>query len=158
MAKRCAPNAKLGVRVSPALPFFLLEVIKHLSLMSTKTDAHASKKLDTLKWLLVILLLGGSIVSFHYFEEHSLLLRVISLLLVIGIAAWVASTTEKGRSTLYFLKESHLEVRRVVWPTRQETVQMTGVVLLMVVLLALIIWTVDSILLWLVRLFTGQGG
>ena len=126
--------------------------------MSTKTDAAASNKLDFFKWLLVVLLLGVGIVSFYYFAEHSLLLRVLGLLLVMGIAVLIASTTTKGRSTLKFLRDSHLEVRRVVWPTRQETVQMTGVVFVMVVLVALIIWLVDSFLFWLVRLLTGQGG
>ncbi len=126
--------------------------------MSTKTDTTTSDKLNFLKWFLVVLLLGGGIIGFYYFAGHSLLLRVFGLLFVIGIAALIASTTTKGRSTLIFLHDSHLEVRRVVWPTRQETVQMTGVVFVMVVLVALIIWMVDSILFWLVRLLTGQGG
>ncbi len=126
--------------------------------MSTKTDARASNKLDTLKWLLVVLLLGAGIISFYYFDEYSLLLRVISLLVVVFLVAFIASTTEKGRTTLDFLQQSHLEVRRVVWPTRQETAQMTGVVLLLVLLVALIIWALDSILGWIVRFFIGQGG
>ncbi len=126
--------------------------------MSTKTDARASNKLDTLKWLLVVLLLGAGIISFYYFDEYSLLLRVISLLVVVFLVAFIASTTEKGRTTLDFIQQSHLEVRRVVWPTRQETAQMTGVVLLLVLLVALIIWGLDSILGWIVRFFIGQGG
>lgn len=126
--------------------------------MSTKTDATASDKLDFFKWFSVVLLLGVGIVGFYYFAEHSQLLRVLGLLLVIGLAVLIASTTTKGHATLKFLRESHLEVRRVVWPTRQETVQMTGVVFVMVMLVALIIWLVDSLLFWLVRLFTGQGG
>jgi preprotein translocase subunit SecE len=104
-----------------------------------KTDATASNKLNFFKWLLVVLLLGVGIVSFYYFAEHSLLLRVLGFLLVMGLAMLIASTTTKGRSTLKFLRDSHLEVRRVVWPTRQETVQMTGVVFVMVMLVALII-------------------
>lgn len=126
--------------------------------MNTKTDAHVSDKLDVLKWVLVILLLGSSIVSFYYFEEQPLFLRVGGLLVVFFVAAFVASKTEKGRYALDFLREAHLEVRKVVWPSRQETVQMTGVVLFMVVLMALIIWGLDSLLFWIVRLLTGQGG
>jgi preprotein translocase subunit SecE len=126
--------------------------------MTTKTDTTIENKIDFLKWLLVVLLLAAGIIGFYYFIEHSLLLRVIGLLIVFGIAGFIASTTEKGRTTVSFLHESHLEVRRVVWPTRQETLQMTGVVLLMVVLVAFIIWALDSLLLWLVRLFMGQGG
>jgi preprotein translocase subunit SecE len=126
--------------------------------MTTKTDTTIKNKIDLFKWLLAVLLLSTGIIGFYYFTEHSLLLRVISLLIVFGIAGFIASTTEKGQATISFLHESHLEVRRVVWPTRQETIQMTGVVLLMVVLVALIIWSLDSLLLWLVRLLTGQGG
>lgn len=127
--------------------------------MSTKTDATpSSNKLDTLKWLLVLLLLSTGIVGFYYFAEHSLLLRVVSLLGIVGLAIFIALQTEKGRSTKNFLQQTQIEVRKVVWPTRQETVQMTGIVILMVVLVALIIWMLDSLLFWLVRLFTGQGG
>lgn len=126
--------------------------------MNTKTDTTSKNKFDFFIWLLVVLLIAAGIVGFYYFAEYSFLLRVISLLIVMGLAGLLASTTKKGQATLSFLRESHLEVRRVVWPTRQETLQMTGVVLLMVVLVALIIWFLDSILLWLVRLITGQGG
>jgi preprotein translocase subunit SecE len=126
--------------------------------MSTKADATTSDKLDTLKWLSVALLLSTGIVSFYYLAEYSLLLRVVSLLGVVGIVTFIALQTEKGRNAKSFLKETHLEVRRVVWPTRQETVQMTGIVLLMVMLVAFLIWALDSLLLLLVRLFTGQGG
>jgi len=125
--------------------------------MSTKTGATTSNKFDSLKWALVGLLLSAGIIGFYYFAEYSLLIRVISLLSIVGISTYIASTTQKGQSTLSFLKETNLEVRRVVWPTREETLKMTGVVLLMVVLVAFIIWGVDSILFWLVRLFTGQG-
>jgi len=123
--------------------------------MSTKTDA--SPKLDAIKWLLVILLFAAGIVGFYHFAEHSLLLRVVSLLSVVGIAAFIASTTDKGRRTKDFIRETHIEVRKVVWPTKQETIQMTGIVLLMVVLVALIIWALDTFLLWIVRWLT-QGG
>ncbi len=128
--------------------------------MSTKKNAPtaSSNKFDIIKWLLVALLLGTGIVGFYYFEEQSLLLRVVSLLGVVGVAIFVALQTDKGRRTKDFLQQTHIEVRKVVWPTRQETIQMTGIVLLMVLLVSLIIWMMDSLLFWLVRLFTGQGG
>ena len=124
--------------------------------MSTKTSA--SPKLDAIRWLFVVLLFAVGIVGFYHFADHSLLLRVVSLLAVVGVAIFIASTTDKGRRTKEFIRETHLEVRKVVWPTKQETIQMTGVVLLMVVLVALIIWTLDTFLLWVVRMFTAQGG
>ncbi|MDM8568984.1 preprotein translocase subunit SecE [Thiotrichales bacterium HSG1] len=127
--------------------------------MNTKTKTTAPNKvIDFVKWILVAILVAAGIAGFHYFSEYSLLLRVVSILAVVGMAFFVASTTTKGRSTVDFFRQSHLEVRRVVWPTRQETVQMTGIVMLMVVLVALFIWSLDSLLLWSVRIFTGQGG
>jgi len=125
--------------------------------MNTKTDT-VTRSVDPLKWLLIVFLLGSGLFSFYYFEQYSLLGRVIGLLAIISLAAWIALTTEKGRQTKEFFKETHLEVRRVVWPTRQETIQMTGIVLIMVLIVSLIIWLVDSLLMWIVRFFTGQGG
>lgn len=125
--------------------------------MNTKADVSpAMDKLDPLKWLIAILLVGGGLFSFYYFEEVSHLLRIVALLASVGIAVFVASKTETGRSTLDFIHESHLEIRKVVWPTREETLQMTGVVILMVVILAILIWVIDSTLIWLVRLITNH--
>jgi preprotein translocase subunit SecE len=126
--------------------------------MNIKTGAQTTDKRDLIKWLFVIVLVASGMVSFYYFDEQSVLIRVISLIVIAIIAAWVAATTEKGKNTLSFIHESHVEVRRVVWPTRQETIQMTSVVLFMVILLALVIWMLDSILMWVVRLLTGHGG
>ena len=126
--------------------------------MSTKTDATTSSKFDTIKWLLVMVLLGTGIFGFYTFAEYSLLLRVVILLGIVGISIFIALQTVKGRRTKDFLQQTHVEVRKVVWPTRQETLQMTGIVLIMVLLVAIIIWGLDSFLFWLVRLFTGQGG
>jgi len=126
--------------------------------MNIKTGAQTTDKRDIIKWLIVMLLVGSSIVSFYYFDEQSVLIRVVSLLVLAIIAAWIASTTERGKYTLDFIHESHIEVRRVVWPTRQETFQMTSVVLFMVVLLALVVWLLDSVLMSVVRLLTGHGG
>ena len=126
--------------------------------MNIKTGAQTTDKRDLIKWLFVILLVASGIVSFYYFDEQSVLIRVVTLLTITIIAVWVAAKTERGKYTLNFIHESHIEVRRVVWPTRQETIQMTSVVLFMVVLLALVIWALDGILMWVVRLLTGHGG
>lgn len=118
-------------------------------------NTAVSNKLDKLKWGVVVLLVGTGVVGFYYFTEYSLLLRVITLLALLAVAALTASRTERGGSAINFVREAHIEVRKVVWPTRQETIQMTSIVLFMVVLVALIIWALDSVLMWLVRLLTG---
>ncbi|OUD11995.1 preprotein translocase subunit SecE [Thioflexithrix psekupsensis] len=125
--------------------------------MNTKMDAPSSERQqqDIPKWIAVAALIAVGVVSFYYFAEHSLLLRVVFLLSVIGVSVFIALKTEKGRNVRDFLHETHLEVRKVVWPSRQETLQTTGIVLLMVFVVAIFVWLLDSLLLWLVRLITG---
>lgn len=125
--------------------------------MNTKMDAQNSDKVDLVRWLSVAALLAVGVVSFYVFAEHSLLLRVIFLLAMAGVAVFIALKTEKGKNTWDFLQDTHIEVRKVVWPSRQETLQTTGIVIAMVIIMALFVWLLDSILMWLVRLLTGQG-
>jgi len=123
--------------------------------MSVNIDATNGNRLDIVKWLIVGLLLSGGMFGFYYFTDTFLLLRVIILLIFSGLAAWIAIQTTKGKETIHFLREAHIEVRKVVWPTRQETIQTTMVVIIMVFILAILVWIVDGILFWIVKLLTG---
>ncbi len=118
----------------------------------------ASKMQDTLKWLVATALLGTGVTAFYYYGDESLLLRVIALLIVAGAAGAIAFTTDKGRATWEFMRESRTELRKVVWPTRKETTQTTLVVMGVVTLVAIFLWIVDGILSWIVRLLLGHGG
>ncbi len=113
---------------------------------------------DQVKWLTAAVLLTGAVVAFYYFGDQSLLLRVIGLIVVGGIAAAVAFQTEMGRETWEFMRESRTELRKVVWPTRKETLQTTLIVMAVVALTAVILWILDGLLAWIVRLLLGQGG
>ena len=113
---------------------------------------------DQLKWSTVAVLLAGAVVAFYYFGDQSLLLRVIGLIVVGGIAAAVAFQTERGREAWEFMRESRTELRKVVWPTRKETLQTTLIVIAVVALTAVILWIFDGLLAWIVRLLLGQGG
>ena len=113
---------------------------------------------DSVKWLLAGGLLLAGIGGFHYFAEQSLLFRVIGLLVVVAVVAVVVLQTDKGRIGWEFVRDARTEVRKVVWPTRRETLQTTGIVVVMVSLVALMLWMLDSLLGWLVRLLLGQGG
>ena len=75
---------------------------------------------------------------------------------MVGIAGLIALQTEKGRNAAIFAKEARTEVRKVVWPTRQEAVQTTGIVLVVTLLMSLLLWGLDSVLFWLVGLVTGM--
>ena len=112
---------------------------------------------DLAKWIGAFAILAGGIVGFYYWSDESLLLRVIGLLILSAAAVFVAGRTEKGRATWDFVRESHTEVRKVVWPTRKETAQTTLIVIAMVGLVAVILWILDGLLAWLVKLVLGTG-
>ena len=112
---------------------------------------------DLAKWIGAFVILGAGIGGFYYWSDESLLLRVIALLVLSAAALFVAVRTEKGRAAWEFVRESHTEVRKVVWPTRKETTQTTLIVIAMVGLVAIILWLLDGLLAWLVKLMLGTG-
>jgi len=127
--------------------------------MSTKTDMPESdSKLDLVRWLSVAILLSIGLFGFYYFADNSLLLRVVVLLGLVAGSVFIALKTVKGQFARGFLQDAYIEVRKVIWPSRQETMQTTGIVIVAVIIVALMVWMLDSILLWLVRLLVGQGG
>jgi len=113
--------------------------------MVTNTEAQGSM-LDTVKLLLALLVLLVGIAGFYYFSEESLLYRVLGLLAMVGVAIGISVTTAKGRSLISFLGLSRVEVRKMVWPTRAETMQTTLMVFILVVILAIFLWFVDMLL------------
>ena len=112
---------------------------------------------DLAKWVGAFVILGSGIAGFYYWSDESLLLRVVGLLVLSAAALFVAVQTEKGRAAWEFVREAHTEVRKVVWPTRKETTQTTLIVIAMVGLVAIILWVLDGLLAWLVRLMLGTG-
>jgi preprotein translocase subunit SecE len=124
--------------------------------MNAKVDAESSR-LDSLKLAIAVLMVGGGIYAFYHFEDQHLVLRVLGLLAVAAIAIFVAAQSSLGRNVFGFITGAQNEVRRVVWPTRAETVQTTLAVVLMVFLVGIFLWLLDMILLWAIQLLTGQG-
>jgi len=123
--------------------------------LSTNSEVTSAGALDWLKWLVVVALLGGGVYGNWYYQDESLLIRVVALLVAAGVAAFLAIQTERGRNIWTLIKESRSEIRRVVWPSNQETNQTTMVVLLLVLLFALILWGLDSLLSWFVSSIIG---
>ena len=122
--------------------------------MNTSVENKAGS-LDWLKWLVVIALLAGGVFANWYYQDEMLLMRVAGLLATAAVAILLALRTEKGRAIWTLLKESRTEVRRVVWPTNQETTQTTLVVIAIVFVFALILWGLDSLLGWIVSSIIG---
>ena len=115
--------------------------------MVTKTEQSTSA-IDTFKLMTAVLVLIAGVVGFYYFEDQSHLLRVLGMLAVAVIAFLIAATSAPGKRGLGFVRDSRVEVRKVVWPTRQETVQTTIAVLFMVLLVAIMLWLFDMFLGW----------
>ena len=98
--------------------------------------------------------MASAITLFYTYAEYSTLLRVLGLLVAAGLSLFVASQSVIGASAVSFVRDTQVEVRKVVWPSRQETMQTTLLVMLMVMVAALLLWGVDSTLGWAVRALT----
>lgn len=126
--------------------------------MVLKAENQGDKWLDRIKWSVSLLLLLAGLVGNHYYSEVSMPLRAVSGLVLLAVVGFILSKTKHGKWVIGFFQESRLELRKVVWPTREETMQTTLVVAVMVVVLALILWGLDGILVWLIGWLTGQRG
>jgi preprotein translocase subunit SecE len=125
--------------------------------MNTQAEAETSV-VDVVKQVFALLLVSAAVVGFYYFSEFPLLYRVLTLVAIVVLSLGVMLTTRVGRNTWAFMLESKQEVRKVVWPSRAETMQTTLMVFAMVFIVGLILWVLDGFLFWGVRVLTGQGG
>ncbi|PCI74857.1 MAG: preprotein translocase subunit SecE [SAR86 cluster bacterium] len=100
-------------------------------------------KLDLVKWAVVAAIVAGAIYANSYFATESLLVRTLGLLVVAGVAGWLGAQTIRGRAFVNLCLDARVEIRKVVWPTRQETTQTTIVVLIVIFILAFILWLLD---------------
>jgi preprotein translocase subunit SecE len=125
--------------------------------MTTQAEA-ATSVLDVVKQVFSLLLLIAGIIAFYYFSDLSLLYRVLGMVAIVVTALLLMRTTQVGRDVWVFMLESKQEVRKVVWPSRQETMQTTLMVFAMVIIVGLILWFLDMFLIWAVKTLMGQGG
>ncbi|WP_317933556.1 preprotein translocase subunit SecE [Halioxenophilus sp. WMMB6] len=123
--------------------------------MSSKAQEPVYR-LDTLKWLVVLVIAGGGIFSYQYFAEKVPdLYRWLGLLVGVVVVLAIAAYTQKGAAVWSLLREAQSEVKKVVWPSRQETNQTTLIVVAVVFVMALILWGLDSLLGWIASLILG---
>ena len=113
---------------------------------------------DKIKLLVAGLLIAAGIAGFYYFAEQALLYRVLGLLVVIAVSAFVALQSQVGMDAWNFGRSAILEVRKAVWPSRQETVQTTLLVIVMVIIVGLMLWLFDMFVGWAIKLLYGGGG
>jgi len=122
--------------------------------MNATTESQSSAG-NIFKWVIVFALLGSSVAGFYMLENESVLVRVPATLALIVIAAFVAFKTDEGDRFAVFAKESRTEVRKVVWPTRQEATRSTGIVILVTIIVAFMLWLIDTVLFKVVGFITG---
>ncbi len=125
-----------------------------------KTQAEAPTAVfDVVKQVFSVVFVVAGVAAFYYFSEAvPLLYRVIGLLVIVLAVMGLMLTTGVGKGVWIFILEAKQEVRKVVWPTREETVRTTLLVFAMVTIVGLILWFLDMFLFWGVRFLTGQGG
>lgn len=139
--------------------------------MSTE-GKEVSSSLDGLKWILALVVFAVAVVGNVYFKEildylldtapqltfltkFTLVYQVFAVVLLMALSAFIALQTSQGKSFVVLVKEANLERRKVVWPTRQETVQTTIIVVIFVFIVGLILWGIDSVLGWLTQMLIG---
>ena len=113
--------------------------------MTTSTESNQSA-LDWSKWIIVVVIVACGVFGNWYYQDQSLLYRVLALLALAAVAGFISFQTTQGRALWELMKESRVEIRRVVWPNRQETTQTTFIVVLLVLVFSLILWGLDSLL------------
>ena len=122
--------------------------------MNAKVEAKEGR-FDLLKWLVVAVLVVIGVAGNQIFSSEPVLYRVLGLLVFAALAVFLALQTVKGRAFAVLAREARVEIRKVVWPSRQETTQTTLIVVAVVLVMALLLWGLDSFLGWLVSLIVG---
>jgi len=112
---------------------------------------------DTVLLLLSIAILVGGIFAYYYFADESVLLRTLGVLAAFALAIYVAMQSAQGQTLWAFIQGARVELRKVVWPTREEAVQTTIIVLVFAMIMGTFFWLLDIFLLWFTRFITGQG-
>ena len=118
--------------------------------MSNTSIENVTSVADKLKLGLAVLVIIAGIVGFSVLESKLPMVARIDIFVgSLAVAAFIAWTSEPGRRTIAFAHDSYNEVRRVSWPTRKETMQMTGIVFAFVAIMGLFLWVLDKVVEWL---------
>jgi preprotein translocase subunit SecE len=124
--------------------------------MDTKVEEQPTV-VDTAKLAFAIVVVLGGLVGYYYFADSPGLLRALGVVVALAVAAAIVFTSLQGRTLWKFIQGARVELNKVVWPTREETLQTTLVVLVVALFGGVFFWLLDLLLLWLTTRITGQG-
>jgi len=105
---------------------------------------------DRIKLTLAVLVIIAGIVAFSVLSDQPAVVRVALFIASLIVAAGIAWMSEPGRRTISFGRDSYGELKRVVWPTRKEAMQMTGIVFVFVIIIGIFLWLADKALGWVI--------
>jgi preprotein translocase subunit SecE len=125
--------------------------------METKVENQPTI-FDTAKLLLAVVILVGGILGYYVFQDESQLLRAIGVLAAVLLAGFIAFQSAQGKDLWKFIQASRVELRKVVWPTREETIQTTIAVFIFALIMGVFFWLLDWSLLTITTYLTGRGG
>ena len=112
--------------------------------------------IDKIKLVFALLLVAAGVAGFYWLADHALVIRILAVLAGVAAAVVLISTTPVGQEFFAFAREAVVETRKVVWPSRKETIQTTVAVFVLVLVMAIFLWLVDVGFLWLVKLLMGR--
>ena len=122
-----------------------------------QTPAVSSSKDNALLALSIVAILGG-IAAFYWYDELALVLRIGMVVLGLAAGAGLLWLSSYGREFVLFAQAARVELRKVVWPTRDETTKTTIAVVIFVTVAGLFFWVLDLVLAWATRFWTTPGG
>ena len=125
---------------------------------NSSAQTEKSNYIDTIKLLLSAAALFSGLFSYYYYLQVSLPLRVLMVLGGLFVGTAIAMTSFQGKQLFSFIQNSRIEIRKVVWPTNQETTQTTIAVFVFTLVMGIFFWGLDSFLLWLTRTLVGSAG
>jgi len=116
-------------------------------------DRVIDKMQNYFRWFLGLFFIGLAVFLNSYFVQEPLLYRVIGVIFIVALGLLVLITTDEGRDAFKIMLDSRTEIRRVVWPTRNETIQTTLIVLVAIFISGLVLWGLDSLFGWITASF-----
>ena len=119
--------------------------------MSPKTEFQGrNNSFESIKWITILVLLLLIVIGNYYYRDVTVLFRVLGMIFLMLIASGIALSTTQGKKILTFIREAKTEIRKVIWPTRQETLYTTFIVVVITVIMSMILWGLDTVLVHLV--------